>query len=172
MKQLILLVFVLILGCKSTEIVLQKPVTHQKVLQKESIKILEKTTIIPHQKLQIVKDEWGSSYIKLLPGKMNVIKNIYKETPVDANLMDAVYAETLWFEAGEKLTTKTYTTGDLQKNPVYVSIQGFRNSRFVKVTKGEIKMEVLDQKRLKIYIKIALEYTQIKRKNIETEIKI
>ena len=172
MKQLIFLVFVIISGCKSNEIVLQKPATFQKELQKEKIKIGQKTSIIPNQKLQIVKDEWGGSYVKLLPGSKHVIKNLYKETPVEPNLMDTGYSETLWFEVGEKLISKTYANEDLQKNPVYVNIQGFRNSRFVKVTKGEVTIAVLDKNRLKISISIDPEYTKIKRKNIQAEIKI
>ncbi len=171
MKYLSLLLILSIWSCKTQQITLEKPVMTQKIRQSKSFKIIEKMEILPHQSLQIVKDETGQRYVKTLDGDNTLIKYTYKSTPLDKQIMDAGYTQYIWFEIPGNIKTKMYKTPDLQKNPVYVQIHAFRNSKLIPVTKDSVSIKVLNDHQIKVHFKINPQYKSIQQKDITQTLK-
>jgi len=172
MKYLSLLVLLSFFACKTTEITVKKPVKMKLNKVEKDYQVLEKTELLPNQEIKVVNDEWGRKFIKILPGKHTVLKYSYNKTPLDKTLMDAGYNQIVWFELGNKIKNKTYTTADLQKNPVYVQISGFRNSRLIPVTKAKVETKILSEDKMQILINIDKQYSNILKKDLQQTLRI
>jgi len=172
MKYLSFLIVLSFLACKPAEITLKQISKSHKKTVENNYQILQKTELIPNQDLKVVKDEWGKKYIKLLPGKHTVLKYVYTKKPTDETLMDAGYMQIVWFELGDKIKNKTYSTDDLQKNPVYVQITGFRNNQFIPVKNADVSIKIVKDNMVDFTIKIPEEYSRILKKDIHLTISI
>lgn len=170
------LLFLMILSglfaCKSAEIIPQKMTTMEQKSETSHYQIQEKTTVIPNQKLTVVKNEMGQNYLKALPGQHIVLKYSYIQTPIDTGLMDAKYTQNIWFEIKAKtLKTTDFTTQDLQKNPLYVQVYGFRNVKLIPVTNADVHIKVLDQHTAELSIDIKDTNMLIRQKHIKQTLK-
>jgi len=172
MKYLSFVILLSFFACKPTEITVKQPVKMKLNSFEKLYQIIEKTELLPNQEVKVINDEWGKKYIKLLPGKQTVLKYVFTKNPNDKTLMDAGYNQIVWFVLGDKIKNKTYTTADLEKNPIYVQINGFRNSRLIPVTKAKVETKVLSQDKMQIIINIDKQYSTILKKDIDQTISI
>ena len=169
---LFLLVLSGLFACKSVEIIPQKVTTMQQKSEFGDYHIQEKMTVIPNQTLTVVKNEMGQNYLKALPGQNIVLKYSYIQTPKDTGLMDANYTQNVWFEIKDKaLKTVDFKTQDLQKNPLYVQVYGFRNAKLIPVTNADVHIKVLDQHTAELSIDIKDNNMLIRQKHIKQTLK-
>ncbi len=171
-----IIVFLLVLtglfACKSTEIKPQKMTAIQHKTESEDYHIQEEISVIPNQKLTVIKNELGQKDLKILPGQNIVLKYSYKQTPKDIGLMDANYTQNLWFEIkGQAIKTFSLTPKDLQKNPLYVQVYGFRNAKLITVTNADLKIKVTNQHKAELSIDIYDNNVLIRKKHIKQILK-
>jgi hypothetical protein len=158
--------FVTLFACKSNQIQFPAKTSLTKNKQNNRMKIFEKIEVIPNQIIKIEKDEAGMKYIKILNGDQTVFKYIYKEKPVDTNLMDAGYAQYVYFETGKNIKNMSLSGKDLQQIHLTVVTYGFRNSRLIPIEKGNFELKITGKNTLQYHIKIDDSYRNIRQKNI------
>ena len=134
--------------------------------------IQENMTVIPKQKLTVVKNEMGQNYLKALPGQYIVLKYTYVQTPKDTGIMDAKYTQNVWFEIKDKaVKTAEFKTQELQKNPVYVQVYGFRNAKLIPVTNADVHIKVINEHTAELFIDIKDNNMLIRQKQIKQTLK-
>ena len=173
MKSLIFFIILTgIVACKSAEIIPQKVTKMVKTSASGDYRIQEKMMVIPNQTLSVVKNELGQNYLKTLPGEHIVLKYTFMKTPKESGLMDAKYTENVWFEVKDKtLKTMDLTKKDLQKNPLYVQVYGFRNAKLFPVTDAEVHIKILDSHTAELFINIKDDNMLIHQKQIKQTLK-
>ena len=166
------MIFAGLLACKSAEIIPQKVVKMENKFESGDYHIQEKMTVIPNQTLSVVKNELGQNYLKTLPGQHIVLKYTFVQTPQESGLMDAIYTQNVWFEIKDKaLKTVDYTKEDLQNNPIYVQVYGFRNAKLFSVTDAEVHIKILDPHTAELFINIKDDNMLIRQKQIKQTLK-
>ena len=169
---LFLMIFSGLFACKSKEIIPQKISKVEQKSESGNYQIQEKLSIIPKQKLSVVKNEMGQNYLKTLPGQHIVLKYSYIQTPKDTGLMDARYTQNIWFEIKDKaIKTAEFKTQELQKNPLYVQIYGFRNAKLIPVTNADVHIKVINKHMAELSIDIKDNNMLIHQKQIKQTLK-
>jgi len=173
MKNILFLIIISgLFACQSTEIIPQKVRKTEQKSESGDYQIREKMTVIPKQKLTVVKNEMGQNYLKALPGQHIVLEYNYVQTPKDTGLMDAKYIQNVRFEIKDKaIKTTKFKTQDLQKNPLYVEIYGFRNAKLIPVTNADIYIKVINEHTAELSIDIKDDNMLIRRKQIKQTLK-
>jgi len=173
MKNILFLIIISgLFACKSTEIIPQNMLKMEQKSESGDYQIQEKMTVIPKQKLTVVKNEMGQNYLKALPGQYIVLKYTYIQIPKDTGIMDAKYTQNVWFEIKDKaIKTAEITIPDLQKNPLYVQIYGFRNAKLIPVTNADVHIKVINEHMAELSIDIKDNNMLIRQKHMKQILK-
>ncbi len=141
-------------GTKTIAIKEKKQVVWHKNTENESYQTVEKISFIPNSIITLEHNEAGKSYVKILPGDKNIFQYAYHKKLTDSNIQDAFVNENIYFEWQGDLQNTLLTDAKLSEVKLTASFAGFRNSDAIAVTKGKLKVDIVNEHQAKIYIKI------------------
>ncbi len=141
-------------GTKSISMKENKQVVWHKRTHKDNFQTVEKISLIPNSKITLEHNEAGKAYIKILPGDKNIFQYAYHKKLTDSNIQDAFVNENIYFEWQGDLQNTLLTDAKLSDVKLTASFTGFRNSDAIAVTKGKLKVDIVNEHQAKIYIKI------------------
>ncbi len=131
-----------------------KQIVWQKSTEKESFQTVEKISFIPNSKITLEHNEAGKSYVKILPGNKNIFQYTFHKRLTDSNIQDAFVNENIYFEWQGDLQNTQLSDAKLSDVKLTASFAGFRNSDAFTVSKGKLKVDIMNNHQAKIYIKI------------------
>jgi hypothetical protein len=116
MKNLLPLLFLITLSCKSTKNMMADFVVNKTILV-NTINCPENGNctieLLPNTSLEFKKDEFGSLYPVISEGNKTIFKFIYTRKPIP-NTQDSNYTELVFAELDSVISPKTFTNETLQ----------------------------------------------------------
>lgn len=110
MKNLLPLLFLIIVSCKSTFVVNEVILVNTLNCPENDDCTIE---LLPNKSLEFKQDEFGNSYPKISEGNKTVFKYIYTRKPIP-NTQDSNYSEIVFAELDSVISPKTFTNETLK----------------------------------------------------------
>jgi len=158
---------------KEKGIYIENPYSISTTQATENIETTQSIKVFPNHQIDYKKDNIGMGYYQIIPGDKTVFLYVLDEKPVDKTLRDAGYKEEVIFEIEGRIKPMQLTDKELSKVKLLVGMHGFfKRAGVYPVTKGQLKIDFPDKKKMKIYIKIDEPVYRLHKKEITINLPI
>lgn len=148
MKNLLPLLFLVIMSCKSTFVVNEAILVNTVNCPENGDCTIE---LLPNKSLEFKKDEFGNLYPVISEGNKTIFKYIYTRKPVP-NTQDSNYTELVFAELDSVISPKTFTNETLKNSKLHFGRLCFCKGEtgYYPIKKGEFEISKSTKNSLKI----------------------
>lgn len=154
MKNLLPLLFLIMMSCKSTKNMTADVVVNKAILT-NTLNCPENgdctIELLPNTSLEFKKDEFGNLYPVISEGNKTIFKYIYTRKPIP-NTQDSNYSEIVFAELDASISEKTFTDETLQDAKLHFGRLCFCKGEtgYYPIKKGKFKITKSSKNNLKI----------------------
>jgi len=148
MKNLLPLLFLIIVSCKSAFVVNEAVLINTLNCPENGTCTIE---LLPNKSLEFKQDEFGNSYPVISEGNKTIFKYIYTKNPIP-NTQDSNYTELVFAELDSTILAKTLTNDALQDIKLHFGRLCFCKGEtgYYPIKNGEFKITKSNKKAFKI----------------------
>ncbi|HEY9221063.1 MAG TPA: hypothetical protein VIO43_05735 [Lutibacter sp.] len=148
MKNLLPLLFLVIVSCKSSFVVNEAILVDTLNCPENGTCTIE---LLPNKSLEFKKDEFGNSYPVISEGNKTIFKYVYAKNPIP-NTQDSNYSEIVFAELDSTISAKTLTNEALQNIKLHFGRLCFCKGQtgYYPIKNGNFKISKVSKKAFKI----------------------